>query len=300
MSRRTSGSARRRTSAGSQQQSQRSFLLKIYLGFVCVIWLSVVTFTPFDSSSSVQQVRTFGSKELLLRHDKMMDDDSKSQEHDVSTHHSIRSPTLSTLSKPKKETIILSRDSSIQVTSDVRGNLGPASIILQDPPGKDWIKDRWQAAGDMHGTSIPGQHWVMLDFFGTTNSTNTSSAASNNHNRHISKIVIDWEAAYSNDYRIEISLSDDEGNHSDDSDWCILYDGTNQSHQSKMRTVEEYGQSPGVKTNTPLHVVHTIDLEEHNSNNCPSAFRFLRVFIKSSPTGWGVSIWQLDIYGWLL
>jgi hypothetical protein len=247
-----------RTSA--RTGSQLSFLIKIFLSLLCVIWLSV-TFTILNSSVQVQ-LRTFGSKELLR---------NKIDSKHISSHNI--SPTFS---KPKAT--ILSRDPFIKVISDVRGNLGPASVIIQDPPGNDWIKDRWQAAGDMHGTSIPGQHWVVLDF-----GTNTS--------RHMTKVVIDWEAAYSKDYRVEIS----EGN--SDSDWCILYDGTNKSQESS-RSVEEYGQSPGVKKKTPLHVLHTIDVDG-TQENCPS-FRFLRVFINKSPTGWGVSIWELDIYGWLL
>ena len=54
--------------------------------------------------------------------------------------------------------------SYVTITSSARGNLGPSSVLNQDPPGKDWLKDRWQAASDMGGTAIPGCHWVKLDF----------------------------------------------------------------------------------------------------------------------------------------
>jgi hypothetical protein len=49
------------------------------------------------------------------------------------------------------------------VTTDTRGNLGPPEVMTQAVPGTDWIKDRWQAASDMGGTAIPGEHWVVID-----------------------------------------------------------------------------------------------------------------------------------------
>lgn len=224
-------------------------LLETCFFFLCIIWLGV-TFAFFKSSGQTQPFlrNTLASTFEIL-------------------------PTTAA-SKPVEK--IISRDTSIKVTSDVRGNLGPASVIIQNPPGKNWINDRWQAASNMHGLSIPGQHWVVLDFI-----INTS--------RHITKVVIDWEAAYSNNYRVEVS--------EDNSNWCVLFDGNGKGQES-MKDVKEYGQSPGVKNKTPLHIVHTISLNEQQQQKQCASFRYLRVFIKNSPTGWGVSIWELDIYGW--
>ena len=128
------------------------------LFFLCIIWLSV-TFAFFKSSGQTQPFlrNTFASKFEIL-------------------------PTTAA-SKPVEKIIL--RDTSIKVTSDVRGNLGPASVIIQNPPRKNWINDRWQAASNMHGLSIPGQHWVVLDFI-----INTT--------RHIIKVVIDWALRFQN------------------------------------------------------------------------------------------------------
>jgi hypothetical protein len=41
---------------------------------------------------------------------------------------------------------LLARFDNVISTADVRGNLGPASVVIQKSPGNDWIKDRWQAA----------------------------------------------------------------------------------------------------------------------------------------------------------
>ena len=159
---------------------------------------------------------------------------------------------------------LLSRSDSVTATADVRGNLGPASVVIQKEPGADWIKDRWQAASNMHGTAIKGAHWVKLDF---------------GRDIVVERVVLDWEAAYANQYKLEGSnfdISDDDG-----ADKWVMFDGTDQS-QEYRRTSEESGQSPGVKTKTPLHVVHTID---GFSEKKP--IRYLRVFVYRSVMGWG-------------
>ena len=48
----------------------------------------------------------------------------------------------------------LTRDPRVSATCDVRGNLGPCSVVVQETPGNDWLRDRWQAASDMGGTAI--------------------------------------------------------------------------------------------------------------------------------------------------
>ena len=60
-----------------------------------------------------------------------------------------------------------------------------------------------------------------------------------------------------------------------------------------MRSVTKSGQSPGVDKPMPLHVVHEIQPRSRNR-----AFRFLRLHILKSVTGWGVSLWQFDVYGY--
>jgi len=162
---------------------------------------------------------------------------------------------------------IVSRQRTVKIEADVRGNLGPASVLNQDPPGTDWIKDRWQAASDMHGTAIKGAHWVIMEF---------ASPITTNH------IVLDWEAALSTDYRIEVNSK------ANDEEWTVLFDTNKNTYDS-----HEYGQSPGVKTKTPLHIIHNITTPTDVS------FTRLRIWIQSSAHGgWGVSLWQVDVYGW--
>lgn len=202
----------------------------------------------------------------------------------------------------------------VKVKADVVGNLGPIEVVLQANPGTNWLHDRWQAASDMHGTNIPGEHWIELDFGGVTgrgggtaddvddrSSTGTVIATS---------IVLDWETAYAEKYIIEASMrpisgrkqrindssSNDiiEKKRGDDEIW-VLYDGSDPQQQQTMRTVSEHGQSPGVKEKRPLHVVHTLSL--HGNANHQRPFRYLRLHILKSATGWGVSLWQFDVFG---
>jgi hypothetical protein len=87
--------------------------------------------------------------------------------------------------------MLLTSPRTTTVTASVRGNLGPPSVVVEDSV-KDWLKDRWQAASDMHGTAIQGPHWIQLDFRASV---------------IIDKILLDWEAAYSDDYSYSLGVA---------------------------------------------------------------------------------------------
>jgi hypothetical protein len=87
----------------------------------------------------------------------------------------------------------------------------------------------------MHGTAIHGPQWVALSF---------------DRQIQVTKVVLDWEAAFANDYQLEYK-------NVEENEWKVLYNGGDPLQESK-RSVEKFGHSPGVKTKTPLHVVHTI------------------------------------------
>ena len=80
-------------------------------------------------------------------------------------------------------------------TSDVRGNLGPADRVTSNV-SKDWLEDRWQAASDMGGTSIPGPHWLQINLKQSV--------------QHITKVVIDYETAFADDYSIKCRSSSEQ------------------------------------------------------------------------------------------
>lgn len=184
----------------------------------------------------------------------------------------------------RKPAEIISRHMKVTATCDVRGNLGPCGVVVQNPPGSDWLKDRWQAASDMGGTAIPGRHFVILEF---------------EHKVLAEKVRLDWETAYAEAYRLEARI-DDSG------PWIILFDGTvgvvgpspvaGQRLATPGRVTSTAGQSPGVPKGVvmPLHVVHDIELDE-DAQAVP--FRFMRLFVEKPAIGWGVSLWQFDVFG---
>ena len=171
--------------------------------------------------------------------------------------------------------VLLSRDpQGVHVTADVGGNLGPPSVLNQVDPGKDWLKDRWQAASDMHGTEIKGQHWVELDF---------TQMREQNEAFWPAYAILDWETAVSTDYVISGRRRLE-----DDSDaWTVLFDSKKHAYDTTTS-----GKSPGVKKEMPLHYIHNATLSQ------PKLIDAIRIVIRSSDHGWGVSLWQVDIYGW--
>ena len=175
--------------------------------------------------------------------------------------------------------VLLSRQPGVTAQADVRGNLGPISVVLQAQPGKDWLKDRWQAASDMGGTAIPGVHWVVLDLGGQA---------------ELECVTLDWETAYAKDYRLEGKNALADG-------WQPIFDSANAAHVKRRRSREE-GQSPALKKPVPLHIIHTLDVTGLGPSSSAMvarnpSFRFLRLFIIKPARGWGVSLWQFDVLG---
>jgi len=177
--------------------------------------------------------------------------------------------------------VLLSRQPGVTAQADVRGNLGPISVVLQAQPGEDWLKDRWQAASDMGGTAIPGAHWVVLDLGGQA---------------ELERVTLDWETAYAKDYHLEGKNALADG-------WEPIFDSAKAVHVKRRRSREE-GQSPALKKPVPLHIIHTLDVTglglgattTGGKNRNPS-FRYIRLFITKPARGWGVSLWQFDVLG---
>ncbi|CAE7453380.1 unnamed protein product, partial [Symbiodinium natans] len=77
--------------------------------------------------------------------------------------------------------------------SDVAGNLAPASVVTRKAPGEDWLKDRWQAAKNMQGVPIAGEHWLCIDLERETS--------------QLSIVELDFEAAHAKAYVLETASS---------------------------------------------------------------------------------------------
>ena len=186
-----------------------------------------------------------------------------------------------------KELILLSMPSTVNVTTSVRGNLGPPSVLVE-PSVERWLKDRWQAASDMHGSAIKGGHWVTLNFINPINKNQKDIVL-------VKKIVLDWESAFSEDYVLKGSIQQP----SPERQSFVIYDSysgenadVNYRNKKAKRTIEEYGQSPWVQFKMPLHIIHTIELNEAISLDT------LHLEIrKPGKHGWGVSLWKFEVFG---
>ncbi len=319
-----------------------------------------------DGKSNSNNNNTTRNNSFLRRNNNIIPSKNTTITSQNQQHPPLTPPVVTT--KPK----LLSRNPNVILTSSTRGNLGPPTVLNQNPPGTNWIKDRWQAASDMGGTAIKGSHWVLLDFtpllMNDEEDVDVESVEKDVRRRsgiQMTKIVLDWETAFATDYRIEgrmdrpttlrSSLQHDSSvkGVGDEEEWCVLYDGgkhhpattINNNHKkrndnnNKLQEGEyngimefhesEYGQSPGVKQKLPLHILHTIEWtstttttvssllnnneqsssgkegnnvgRKSSSGSCSSSttslFRYLRVFIRKPARGWGVSLWQVDVYG---
>ena len=109
---------------------------------------------------------------------------------------------------------LVSRAQDVSVHCDVAGSRGPCSVLTQDPPGEDWSHDRWQASAE-DGLVLEGAHWVVLDFGRPT---------------HAQRLVLDWETAFAEAYRVEGRLNVSEAlvgasTPGERDQWDLIYDG---------------------------------------------------------------------------
>lgn len=160
-------------------------------------------------------------------------------------------------------------------TSDVRGNLGPASVITSEKTA-DWLRDRWQAASDMGGTPIPGPHWVEVDLQRLCK---------------LSSILIDWEEAFSQHWTVKGKRSDGKcAGQNNDGGWTAI-----------ARSKEAY-QPPGGR-HTPKHILQTVLVRDHHTgsgdrDDCSAPYYDkVRLMISKPSTRFGSSIWRLQVYG---
>ena len=143
------------------------------------------------------------------------------------------------------------------VVSDVRGNLGPPSVVTNSEDG-DWLKDRWQSARDMTGDPIPGSHFLEVDL---------------GIESLITKIVLDWESAYCEHYSL------------------VAHNGI--SKKSDMHRLAE-GNDASRSFPRDKHIVHEF---RFSPTNAPERFRYVRLVMHKPTTRWAPSLWNFAVHG---
>lgn len=153
------------------------------------------------------------------------------------------------------------------VSYSVNGNLGSPGVVT-DPKSVDWLKDRWQAAKDMSGNPIPGDHFLVVDLQSLS---------------EVNQVIIDFETAFAKDYTVKIASNFD-------GPWTNMFEVVNNKcagvHSLHMQKKKQ-------------HVTHYLSL---GGDEKPPSGRFVQFAMSKTgrATQWGVSLWYIGIYGSIL
>lgn len=218
----------------------------------------------------------------------------KIDESDGATDASVKS-------KLKNKGTLLSMN--CMVASDVRGNLGPPGVVT-NTSNSNWYEDRWQSAKDMSGTPIPGPHWLVIDIGShkTSNDQEHIGCITNGEGpilppTSISKIVLNWEDAYSSKYLLEgCDIDSQVGPSTELGNMCVKHCNTPSSWQ-KISTHSRFKTKKRFKH----HIVQEYVLPPPDADSPvrtdASSFRCVRLKIDKDGTRFGSSLWEIQIWG---
>jgi hypothetical protein len=186
--------------------------------------------------------------------------------------------------------VLLSTAEKCTVTADTVGNAGLPSVVLTR--GDDWDTDRWSvvALGNTGNTNAGTEdasppplpdwktklsnepsHWIQLDFIEPV---------------LITRVVLDWEAAHSDHYDLQIRESSLHA-------WRTIV-------TSKDNHIERchWGQSPAVP-DVALHYEHDIAVPLVGSTMSQLLTVSLRIFVHDSVAKNGyLSLWNVTVIGY--
>ena len=184
-------------------------------------------------------------------------------------HGGIKQPPPTPAPPAGVETGLLSNGRP--ATASVRGNLGPASVVTSGVTA-DWLKDRWQAASNMQGTPIPGEHWVAVELATVSLARSAIMLAClhascwRSQACNAARFVLDWETARADDYELQARRRK--------STWIAL--PTARTKRTKLKR-------------------HVVDELEVRGVHAPA--EEYRVLIRRAATSWGVSLWRFEVWG---
>ena len=134
-----------------------------------------------------------------------------------------------------------------------------------------WLQERWQAALNMQGQPIPGNHWVEIDF----QDENVTSDA-------IKKVEIHWESAFASHFTLL-------GRSADGTSWYKIGDQhdvveTMRKPQHVVMTLEDLPSARSYLGKLPVQA------EKHGP------IRYLRLELTKPGTRWGYSLWRIKVW----
>ena len=172
------------------------------------------------------------------------------------------------------------------VTSDVKGNLAPASVITRDDTvinqhmngmgeagdrNSIWLEERWQAALNMQGQPIPGRHWVEIDLQGDEIRSDS-----------IRKVELHWESAFAAQFTL-LGRSDD------GEKWYKIADQRDvvDTVRKSQHVVMTLGNLP---SSHPYLGKLPVQIGKHGQ------IRYLRLVLTKHGTRWGSSLWRVKVW----
>ena len=166
------------------------FLGMVLIGVLTSLYLLVVTammMTMFESHPPHQTPLRNPANDISYSNTKNAVPQHEHQQNKNAAHPRITSRQMELLSTMQQGCV---------ATADVVGNLGPPSTVLADADDNtDWLKHRWQTASNMHGTAIPGTHWLRLTW---------------PHVVELHSVVLHWETAFDDSPRSTTSHCPDD------------------------------------------------------------------------------------------
>ncbi len=135
----------------------------------------------------------------------------------------------------------------------------------------NWLTDRWQAAVDMSGRPIPGQHYIRIDF--------------GKGIKRVERVVLDYEVAYCGDYYFVLESERHDRTK-------VVYDATTPNSYGTVTITND------VKNKSIEHSIklNGLVLEEDEEEE----YEIITIHLRKPGTQWGTSLWEVQVWGVML
>eukprot|EP00040_Diaphanoeca_grandis_P019038 m.100270 g.100270 ORF g.100270 m.100270 type:complete len:270 (-) comp27231_c0_seq3:226-1035(-) len=254
----------------------------VLLGFFAILQsgLPKNTESSFDADSTVTEIdkeQIFETKSIHQKRDQPIT--IKVPENNINMSQTAEvTPSIVTVATSTVGRVRNTRLEAVSATASNRGNLGLADVVLSSKVD-DWLKDRWQATptGNMAGVPLKLPQWICIAL---------KSPAST-----LSKVVVDFETGFADEYRIEVAATPD------DHWWPVVLVSPSESSGAKhVRGQAGVGAAMTTKE-WKQHVEHTIVIEQGAADIALPLFKYVRVVFTHLGTSWGVSVWRFEVSG---
>jgi hypothetical protein len=170
----------------------------------------------------------------------------------------LAAPAAAAPARPAAPSAPVLLSSGLPVQASARGNLGEPSVVTSEAV-EDWLAHRWQAAANMQGEPLPGEHWLLLDL---------------GEPCLLTGFLLDFEKAHAEKYTLQSTLAYAEG-----------------GGAAVQWTEVAVGSAARETSRSDMHIIHELPAAS------PALGRWVRLLIHEPATRWGTSVWRWHVYG---